>query len=52
MILELGADLVVISGGKGIRGPRSTGIIVGRRELVDDCRANGSPHLFIGGPSA
>jgi L-seryl-tRNA(Ser) seleniumtransferase len=29
-----GADLVVFSGGKGIRGPQATGILCGRRELV------------------
>ena len=29
-----GADLVVFSGGKGIRGPQSTGILCGRREWI------------------
>ncbi len=29
-----GADLVVFSGGKGIRGPQSTGIVSGREDLV------------------
>jgi L-seryl-tRNA(Ser) seleniumtransferase len=29
-----GADLVVFSGGKAIRGPQATGILCGRRELV------------------
>ncbi len=31
---EEGADLVVFSGGKGIRGPQSTGIVSGREDLV------------------
>jgi L-seryl-tRNA(Ser) seleniumtransferase len=29
-----GADLVVYSGGKAIRGPQSTGILCGRRDLI------------------
>ena len=29
-----GADLVAFSGGKSIRGPQSTGILCGRRELI------------------
>jgi L-seryl-tRNA(Ser) seleniumtransferase len=32
---EQGADLVVFSGGKGIRGPQTTGILAGRAELVE-----------------
>lgn len=33
-IAATGADLVCFSGGKAIRGPQSTGILCGRRELV------------------
>ncbi|MSR58003.1 MAG: aminotransferase class V-fold PLP-dependent enzyme [Planctomycetaceae bacterium] len=33
-ILATGADLVAYSGGKAIRGPQSTGILCGRRELI------------------
>jgi len=32
--LAAGADLVAFSGGKGLRGPQSTGILCGKRELV------------------
>jgi D-glucosaminate-6-phosphate ammonia-lyase len=32
--IELGADLVVFSGGKGIGGPSASGILCGRRRLV------------------
>jgi L-seryl-tRNA(Ser) seleniumtransferase len=30
-----GADLVVFSGGKAIRGPQNTGLLVGQRELIE-----------------
>lgn len=33
-IIATGADLVAFSGGKAIRGPQSTGILCGRRDLV------------------
>ena len=32
--IDMGADLVAISGGKGIRGPQSSAILCGRRDLV------------------
>lgn len=32
--VDAGADLVAFSGGKAIRGPQSTGILCGRRELI------------------
>lgn len=31
---ELGVDLTVISGGKGLRGPKASGLLFGRRDLV------------------
>jgi D-glucosaminate-6-phosphate ammonia-lyase len=33
-IVASGVDLVVFSGGKAIRGPQSTGILCGRRDLI------------------
>ena len=33
-IIETGVDLVSFSGGKAIRGPQSTGILCGRRDLI------------------
>lgn len=32
--IDIGADLVCFSGGKGIRGPQGSGILCGRRDLV------------------
>lgn len=45
---ELGADLTVFSGGKHIRGPQSTGLIVGRPDLIRACRLAASPNARIG----
>src|SRR5208282_4895402 len=33
-IIATGADLVVYSGGKAIRGPQATGILCGKRDLI------------------
>ncbi len=45
-----GADLVIFSGGKGLRGPQSSGLILGRKDLVDACAFNACPRSFIGRP--
>jgi uncharacterized pyridoxal phosphate-dependent enzyme len=43
-----GADAVVISGGKGIRGPQTTGLVLATQTLIDGCAHHGSPNLRIG----
>lgn len=45
---ELGADAVIFSGGKGLRGPQSSGLVLGKRWIVDRCRAHASPNQQIG----
>ena len=47
---ELGADLTILSGGKGIRGPQSSGLILGRKDLVEACAMNASPNHGVGRP--
>jgi uncharacterized pyridoxal phosphate-dependent enzyme len=43
-----GADLVIVSGGKGLRGPQCTGLVLGAKNIVGSCRANGNPNMSIG----
>jgi L-seryl-tRNA(Ser) seleniumtransferase len=42
--IRLGFDLVVVSGGKAIRGPQSAGILAGRADLIRAARKNTSPN--------
>ncbi len=46
--LRAGADLVVYSGGKGVRGPQGSGILVGRADLIEAAAAQASPSQFLG----
>ncbi len=41
---EMGFDLVAFSGGKGIRGPQSAGLLLGRKNLIAAARLNGPPN--------
>lgn len=41
---QMGADLVGISGGKGMHAPQSTGILAGRADLIAIARAQASPN--------
>lgn len=42
--LRMGFDLVAFSGGKGLRGPQSTGLLLGRKDLITAARLNTLPH--------
>ena len=45
---QTGADAVVISGGKGLRGPQNSALILTRRDVVEACVLNGSPNHSLG----
>jgi uncharacterized pyridoxal phosphate-dependent enzyme len=42
--IKMGFDLVTFSGGKGIRGPQSAGLLLGRKDLIHAARLNASPN--------
>ena len=48
--LERGADLVAYSGGKALHGPQSTGMLIGRKDLVQSAWLNSAPHGSFGRP--
>jgi L-seryl-tRNA(Ser) seleniumtransferase len=41
---KMGFDLVAFSGGKGLRGPQSSGLLLGRKDLIEAARLNNSPN--------
>lgn len=40
---RMGADLAVFSGGKTMRGPQDSGLVVGKKEWIARCRRYGPP---------
>jgi uncharacterized pyridoxal phosphate-dependent enzyme len=47
---QAGADLAIFSGGKALRGPQASGLVVGKRELIEAIRENAAPHQRLGRP--
>jgi L-seryl-tRNA(Ser) seleniumtransferase len=41
---QMGFDLVAFSGGKGMRGPQCTGLLLGRKDLIEAARKNNFPY--------
>lgn len=42
--IKLGFDLVTFSGGKGLQGPQSSGLLLGRKDLIQAARLNTIPN--------
>lgn len=47
---QMGAALAIFSGGKDISGPQSSGMVVGRKELIEIIRQSGNPNSGIARP--
>lgn len=45
-----GADMVIYSGGKFLRGPQTSGLLLGNKKLVQAAWRNASPHQAFGRP--
>jgi len=45
---QRGADAALFSGGKGLRGPQSTGLALGKSAFIEAMRFQGGPDPFIG----
>lgn len=43
-IVEEGFDLVAFSGGKGMRGPQASGLLIGRKDLIEAAAMNNNPY--------
>jgi uncharacterized pyridoxal phosphate-dependent enzyme len=43
LFAKMGCDLYTVSGGKGLCGPQSTGVLLGRKDLIEAALANTSP---------
>ena len=48
--LEQGADVVAYSGGKCLRGPQASGLVLGRKDLLQAAFLNGAPHHALARP--
>lgn len=48
--VRMGADAVMFSGGKGLRGPQASGLLLGKRALIEAVALNACPNHSVGRP--
>jgi len=44
--VNMGYDMVIFSGGKAMRGPQDTGLLLGRRDLIETAKLNTAPRCW------
>lgn len=44
LLVKQGFDLVGFSGGKALRGPQASGLLLGRKDLIEAAHMNNNPH--------
>ena len=44
--VHMGYDMVIFSGGKGMRGPQDAGLLLGRRDLIEAAKLNTAPRCW------
>jgi D-glucosaminate-6-phosphate ammonia-lyase len=47
---QMGAALAIFSGGKDLSGPQSSGLVLGRKHLIETIRMHGAPYQGVGRP--
>ncbi|MBK8503284.1 MAG: selenocysteine synthase [Saprospiraceae bacterium] len=45
---KMGFDLVAFSGGKGLRGPQSAGLLLGKKKYIEAAKLNAPPNVNVG----
>ncbi len=45
---DVGVDAFITSGGKGLHGPQSTGLVLGKQDIIEGCKYHASPNVRIG----
>lgn len=48
--IDMGADLALFSGGKDLRGPQASGLVLGKKALIRACAYHNCPNYGIGRP--
>lgn len=44
---RMGFDMVAVSGGKAMRGPNDTGLLLGRKDLIEAAKKNANPRCGV-----